>query len=292
MLSVLIPTYNYNIITLVKQVKQQCDVLGILYEIIAADDFSDKEYTLENSIINGLENCRLIENSSNMGRTYTRRLLAETAKYDMLLFLDADVLPVEETFIKDYLPYITEGAPAVFGGYAYTPEPPEKNRILRYKYGKCREEKPVDIRKQNPYGFVFSGNILLRKDVFMENNFNGRGKFYGLDVWFSYSLFRSGVPVIQIDNPIYHLGIEENEVFFKKALDSVATKKQLMESFPEIGMVNPLMKSYRLLKKYRLTAIVKAGFKLTEPLMRKMILKNNPSLFILDIYRLGYLCSL
>jgi glycosyltransferase involved in cell wall biosynthesis len=292
MLSVLIPTYNYRIVTLVKQVKQQCDALGILYEIIAADDFSDNVYTEENRAINSFANCRLIENEHNRGRTYTRRILAQKAQYDMLLFLDADVLPVKETFIKNYLKYAADKAPAVFGGYAYTPEPPEKNRILRYKYGKCREEKPVYIRKQNPYGFVFSGNILLRKDVFMENNFNGEGKFYGLDVWFSYSLFRSGVPVIQIDNPIYHLGIEENEVFFKKALDSVATKKELMESFPEIGMVNPLMKSYRLLQKYRLTAIIKAGFKLTEPLLRKMILKNNPSLFILDIYRLGYLCSL
>ena len=40
MLSILIPTYNYNVYSLVTELKSQADALGIAYEILVQDDAS------------------------------------------------------------------------------------------------------------------------------------------------------------------------------------------------------------------------------------------------------------
>jgi glycosyltransferase involved in cell wall biosynthesis len=62
MLSILIPTYNYDCTHLVSDLHQQADLLGIDYEIIVADDASPISlYKEKNREINALPHCRLIE---------------------------------------------------------------------------------------------------------------------------------------------------------------------------------------------------------------------------------------
>ena len=53
----------------------------------------------ENKKINALDHCSFLENEKNIGRTATRNILAKKAKYDWLLFLDADVIPLNENYI-------------------------------------------------------------------------------------------------------------------------------------------------------------------------------------------------
>ncbi|GGB86522.1 glycosyl transferase [Flavobacterium suaedae] len=292
MLSILIPTYNYSITALVNEVYKQCTQNNIVFEIIAIDDCSTESFLKENRAINMLENSRLLENTKNLGRTLSRKLLAETATFEMLLFLDADVIPVSENFIKDYLLYIENKTEVVLGGYAYTDNPPESDKMLRYMYGKEREEQPASVRNKTPYGYVFSGNILIRKAIFIKYNYAENENFYGMDVYFSYNLYVNDIPVIHIDNPIYHLGLEKNEVFFKKSIEAVAVRHKLLHKTPDIDAVNGLMKYYKKLSKVGLKKVVGIGFKITEPILKRMILKKKPNLFFLDIYRLGYICTL
>ena len=65
MLSVLIPTYNYNCFSLVLELKKQADGLNFDYEIIVQDDCSSL-YIEENSKINSLQNCSFEINSENL----------------------------------------------------------------------------------------------------------------------------------------------------------------------------------------------------------------------------------
>lgn len=290
MLSILIPVYNYNIVPLINELQHQAEKEKIAYEIIAIDDCSDEMFN-ENFISGNLKNCKISSNPVNLGRTQTRKILAEKAAYDMLLFLDADVMPANTDFIKNYIPYIETNSPVVFGGIAYLPENTDPNVSLRHEYGKNREEKPAGERMKNPYG-IFSGNLLIRKDVFMQNNFDGTGNLYGLDNYFCYKLFVNKIPVVHINNPVYHLGLEENTVFFRKALQSVEMRKKMLHDLNGIENINPLLKHYKMLKKYHLTGIVSLGFKIAEPILKKMVLNKKPNLMCLDIYRLGYICSL
>lgn len=77
-----------------------------------------------------------------MGRSKTRELLAEKAKYPYLLFLDADVLPVSTLFVAQYLQHVSEYSILV-GGIKYESEKPASNRYFRWFYGKTREEITV-----------------------------------------------------------------------------------------------------------------------------------------------------
>lgn len=291
MLSILIPTYNYNVYPLVLELHKQCSGCGIAFEIIVFDDGS-KQFLEENQKINSLENCIFKVLEKNVGRSATRNLLAQKAKFDTLLFLDADTIPVQSNFIHNYITILNSQNLVVFGGYRYENTQPKSEKILRYKYGKEREEKSESERNLNPYQFVFSGNILIPKKVFLATNYAGDDSFYGMDVYFAYQLFIKKIEVLHIENPIYHLGMETNLIFFEKSLKAVECRNLFLVNCDQIEKISPLIKHYKKIKRYRLLAIANLFFKITAPVLKKRILNKKPSLFCFDLYRLGYLCSI
>ncbi|MCB0442549.1 MAG: glycosyltransferase [Flavobacterium sp.] len=292
MLSILIPTYNYSVIELVQNLHQQCIACSITFEIICLDDKSAPVFQIETQKVKELTNCYYYTNELNLGRTKTRQLLAEMATFDWVLFLDADVLPEDERFIKRYIAELNNKQTMVFGGYKYKENQPKSYQILRYTYGKDREEKPASFRNKKPYQFVFSGNMLIQKKIFLELNYAENEKFYGMDIYFAYQLYVKKIPIHHIDNAIYHLGLEPNEVFFEKSLQSVVSRKHLLENKKAIEKLNPLLSYYFLIKKFRLLFIARFIFKISEQLLKKNILSEKPNLFLFDLYRLGYICSI
>ena len=291
MLSLLIPTYNYNVVPLVLEIHKQCLECEINFEILVFDDGS-KGFLDENQKINSLDNCRFEVLEKNIGRSAIRNLLAKKAKYDSLLFLDADTIPINSNFIIKYIESINLGHLVIFGGYRYANKKPKDEWILRYKYGKEREEKTDSERNLNPYQFVFSGNLLIEKNIFLATNYAYDNSFYGMDVYFAYQLFIKKITVIHIENPIHHLGLESNKVFFEKSLKAVESRKQFLIDCDQIEKISPLLKQYNNLKKYRLLPLAVFCFRITQPILKKLILNKNPNLHCFDFYRLGYLCSL
>lgn len=291
MLSILIPVYNYDTSQLLQKIHAEAVSLNIPFEIIVIDDKSETSFLEKNKAQAKLLNYRFIENEVNLGRTQTRKKLAEVARYQSLLFLDADTLPVSDDFITNYIKVINK-APVILGGIAYKTHPKDPNTTLRLKYGIERESKPAQIRSLNPYGNILSANLLIDKHVFLENNFSKEANLYGLDIYFAYNLYKKQVAILHIDNPVYHIGLENNEVFFKKSLDAVKSRKDILACKEGIENINSLLKHYKKLKKYRLKGLVSLGFKITEPLLKRKILNSNPNLFCLDLYRLGYICSI
>jgi len=290
MLSILIPAYNYDITPLVQVLHSQCLAANIVFEIVVTDDSPGSASSIKNQSITVLPHCCFFQNDTNLGRTLTRKKLSETARYTTLLFLDADVLPAESDFIKRYLPYINKENVVVMGGYAYKPE--EGQPILRLKYGLSREQKSAAERSKNPFTSVFSGNFLTSKQTFLLNNYPEDNNLYGMDNYFSYSLYKNGVEVIHIDNPIIHLGLEEDNVFFAKCLESVRVRKVLLADKTGVEAINPLLRYYKKLGKLQLRGFVAFSFRLAEPFLKKRILSKDPNLFCLDLYRLGYICTL
>ena len=290
MLSILIPTYNYSVFPLVLELKNQADLLAIPYEVLVLDDASTL-FLNENSKIQELEYCYYLKNEMNIGRTATRNFLAQKAKFNILLFLDSDVLPENKSFLSTYgEAFDNLENKAIFGGYKYVSEVPEDSHSLRYYYGKSREEKEASIRNRNPYGFVFSGNMLIPKDVFLENNYKKAANLYGLDIIFSHQLYNNKIQVTHIDNAIFHLGLEENEVFFNKSLASVKSRKELLSDNKQAAEINSLLRYYQILKKLRLLFFVKTLFKFSERYLKKHIIAKKTNLFYFDLYRLGYIC--
>ena len=120
MLSILIPTFNYDITALVVEVHKQSKSCNIVFEILVFDDASrDLEIKKNNASINTLENTSYTILKSNIGRSAIRNKLAKSAQYSWLLFLDADVMPSSSNFIENYIKLKNSKHEAIFGGFIY-----------------------------------------------------------------------------------------------------------------------------------------------------------------------------
>ncbi|PVW16294.1 glycosyltransferase family 2 protein [Marixanthomonas spongiae] len=291
MLSILIPTYNYDITALVHTLHQQCLAAGIPFEITVRDDgSSNKQIKTSNQTINNLVHCKYTENTKNQGRTATRNKLAAQATYKWLLFLDADVIPASKQFIANYITEIQqETGDVVFGGITYQKHSPKKEQLLRWHYGKHREAKTVAARNKSPY-FIISQNLLIRKDTFQQANVV-KEDFYGLDNLFSSMLKKNNVKVTHINNPVIHLGLEKSTTFITKALKAVETTVHF-EQKNMMTAERPLQKAYLKLKKWHLTKPFCWGIAIFEKPMRRNFLSKKPSLFLFDLYRLYYYAKL
>ena len=291
MISILIPCYNYNIFPLVSELFNQCESAGIEYEIIVIND-GGTDFKNENIKINSFENTTYINNGQNIGRTEARNFLANKATYNWLLFLDADVFPTSSNFIKTYYETITNYHQVIVGGCKYKTESKTDSTILRYKYGIEREQIDAIQRNKNPYTYILSGNLLIKKEIFIENNFSEQTKYYGMDIFFAYKLMSNKISVLHIENRIYHLGLEQNAFFFDKCLLSVKSRQETLLDKPGIEKINSLINYYKKIDKLKMKSIISLFFKLVKPILKRLILSKNPSLFCLDIYRLGYMCTL
>ena len=209
MLSILIPTYNYNIEALVFELHAQSSACNIDFEILCYDDSSTNlEIIASNKTINLLKNTTYKFLDTNIGRSSIRNLLAKDAKFDLLLFLDADVIPVKNNFISEYLAAFTESTQLIFGGVNYQDVKPKNEEMLRWVFGRKREVVPLNERKKSVYLSFLSCNFLIKKEVFNSVNFNEEISLDAHeDLLFSFNLKENDISISHINNPIYHLGL-------------------------------------------------------------------------------------
>ena len=238
------------------------------------------------------ENISFFKSPVNMGRSKTREFLAEKAKYPYLLFLDADVLPVSTLFIPQYLQYASEDSVLV-GGIKYESEKPESKRYFRWFYGKEREEISVENRLKNPYDHFMTGNFLVPKSIFLQFPLHDVITGYGHeDTLLGYKFQQAGIPIRHIDNPVFHLGLEENEVFFAKSKEAVSSLLRLKQ----LGFYVPskILSSYNLLERMNLVTLCAVFY----PVFKSRLLKNYIfsgnifSMFLFDLSRLFSFCTL
>ena len=142
MLSILIPTYNYDVFPLVLELHKQALECGIAFEILVQDDASDA-FLIENQKINSIKNCSFSRNETNLGRGRNINFLAKKAQYNGLLIMDCDTFPTQDNFIQNYISEIKKGEKIVFGGIEYQKEQPNNDQLLRWIYDKTRESLSV-----------------------------------------------------------------------------------------------------------------------------------------------------
>ena len=293
MLSILIPTYNYNVYPLVDNLVNRAIKANIIFEIIVIDDGSSSNLNTSNRNINLLVNCTFIERQTNKGRTQTRQELAEKAQYDWLLFLDADVMPKNNDFLMQYISFTNKSYKAIFGGFAYHEDNYSLDKSLRYTFGKHREEIKAEVRNKHPYKVIISSNFMINKTAFLNLNKFLLKHAYGMDYSFGAALKDKQVPVLHIDNQVYHLQIDTNSDFLKKTQNALQTLKAHKE-FDKLKQSDiSLLKAYHKIKKLGISKLF--GFILkaiNKPIEKHLTSSKLPSLFIFDIYRLGYFCRI
>tara|TARA_R110000868_G_scaffold110649_12_gene299517 strand:+ start:863 stop:1750 length:888 start_codon:yes stop_codon:yes gene_type:complete len=290
MLSILIPVYNYDISNLVREIHQQASESKIKFEIICCEDGSDKYIDENKSTIDSLTYAKSITSKKNLGRTQSRQLLSDASIYNWLLFFDSDVMPKNDTFIKNYIKSISIEYDALYGGFAYENSKPESNYILRWKYGKKFEEVGASKRNSHPYQIVISGNFLIKKDIFKNINAKIKRKSYGLDNYFGILLKQGSIRVKHLNNPVFHLGLDESHIYLAKTEEAIDTLLWLLEKNKVFAHENKLLSVFCFLKKYKLNSIVSYCFKNLSPIMKNNITSSKPNIFLFQFYKIGYMC--
>ena len=288
MLSILIPTYNYDCTQLVRDLHLQTEQLGVDYEIIVADDASPiAEYRERNREINTLPHCRLVELEKNVGRARIRNRLADEARYEWLLFIDSDAEVISDSFIVDYLKYAD--ADVVCGGLCHADALPSPEVSLRYAYEKRADRRrSASFRAQRPYEQFTPFNFMIRRKVFKSIRFDECITEYGHeDTLFGIELGKRRSCIRHIDNPLCHVGLEGNERFLEKtraALRNLALLEDCM-----LGH-SSLLKLYGLLCRLGLDGVIARWFVCREQAITARLMKAAPSLRLFFAYKLGYYC--
>lgn len=290
MLSILIPTYNYDCYDLVLELHRQATELNIEFEIIVADDCSKTELPRLH-FINQLSNCQLIKPQHNLGRAKIRNFLANKSQYNHLLFLDSDSFPAHNNFLKNYIDFIPQNL-TILGGRIYNDAQDEHHTLLT-KYGiiKERNNNPVHISNA-PFT---SPNFLIPKTIFNKIRFNENIKGYGHeDTIFGIELSRLNIPYYRFDNPIIHLQIEDNQTFIHKTNESIQNLYNIYKTrqYPEIQTLSPVLNLYTKIKKFHLTTIFTKIYQNYSNSLLKYCDNKNPNLKLFSLYKLCYLCHI
>lgn len=292
MLSILIPVYNHDVYRLVKSIHDQLISTEYQFEIICLDDASTINYN-NFSKITELSNCNYVLLDQNIGRSAIRNKLVEIAKYECLLFIDSDMLLLNDSYIKKYMSTISD-YDVVYGGISYLNQCNDDNKLLRWKYGIEREALDVNTREHKPYLSAKFCNLLIRKSVFNTIKFDEQIKEYGHeDTLFSIEMAASNLKVLHIDNPLLHDGLEDSISYLEKVDKASKNLRKIQDLHPELLLLNdiPLLKSYLVLKRFNLVILYRSLYSIFKKGIKRNLLSTDPNIRLLDFYKLNSICS-
>ncbi len=285
-LSILIPTYNHDCVRLVHDLHQQasrCD--GLRYEILVSDDGStDRSVVSSLHGLNALPHCRYLRRDINAGRSATRNLLARTAQYDHLLFIDSHMSVISDDYLSRYLSH--PDVPVVYGGYHVREGMREWRSNLRYRYEVARHHViSVEERQSHPYHDFHTSNFMIRRDVMLRHPFDKRFRRYGYeDVFFGRQLEESGIQILHIDNAVGFEVFEHNELFLLKTHEGLQT---LWEMRGELSGYSRLLAKSESLERKHLGGCIRLWHRLFGGIERRNLLSGHPQLWVFNLWRMG-----
>ena len=100
------------------------------------------------------------------------------------------------------------------GYYIWIVLPGDPDKLLRWKYGKKKEQLKASERNKHAHASFSTFNVLIDKSIFSKIRFNEELKQYGHeDTLLGYQLNIAGINVLHIDNGLMHDGVESNQDF-------------------------------------------------------------------------------
>ena len=293
MLSICIPIFNQDVGKLAAELHRQAAGLGTPVEILLLDDGSDEPTKEKNRKLASLHLVKYEELPENIGRSRIRNQLARKAAFPFLLFIDCDMEVKSREYLQQYFRYMEPGR-VVCGGHLYKKMKPEKTRLLHWLAGTCREVKPAEKRRQRPYHSFMTANFMIDKQMMARIGFREDLNGYGHeDTLMGYGLKKAGVPVLHIENPLYHSGLEPTSVFLDKTaegLENLWKSYKLTGKDPVYVNMVTILRTYLTLKKWRLARLLgKFSGWLSGPAERHLQ-SRHPNLRVFDLYKLCVLC--
>lgn len=221
MVSVLIPVFGESVDAQLANLASEVKGLNYPVEIIVCDDASSNPKPPAYSDYKGVE-FRFIQLDKNLGRSRIRNFLGKQAKYEQLIFIDAQCHPIQAKFISTYQIKFDEDIVLV-GGQLFSEEmPSRKDHTLRWLYGTNVEARELKDRVKSPYRSFMANNFSISKKLLAKYPFDEKHMGYGHeDTLFGFQLREYEIDVEHIKNPVRHLVTESNTEFLNKTTEGI-----------------------------------------------------------------------
>lgn len=282
MISILIPVFGEDVTNQVQVLVNEVNTLDYPVEIIVVDDASGAP--IPPKVDTDMVQFEVL--SGNLGRSKIRNYLAEQAKFEILIFIDADCVPHAPNFIANYLKAFTGDTVLVGGQVFQTNRPQGSNQLLRWKYGTRVEARPVEKRKELPYASFMANNFCIGKNLLKEIGFDQNHSGYGHeDTLFGMKLRQQQIPVRHIANEVMHHGLETNTEFLNKTDEAIANLVGLYKNGALDHHVR-LISSYEKLKRMGLAPLLVLGYHIKRPGLRLWLAKTGGNVSGFGLYKL------
>ena len=252
-LSVLIPFYGYDAAPLLTMLDREAGVLNGRVEVILLDD-GNPDPAFAAAAVTAVMAAKLpaqfLSLARNEGRSRGRNRLAAAARADRFLFLDSDMAPDSPDFLSRWLALVDEHDPACAnGGFSLEQATPGREHRLHAALQARAECAPAATRVLAPEKYVYSSNLLVRRDVFETEGFDEAFAGWGWEdvEWGMRVAARYGIT--HIDNPASHLGLDAAEALARKYAQSAANFARVLEKHPAVITTYPSYKVARLLSR-------------------------------------------
>lgn len=291
MISILIPTYNFDCLRLVTDVQQQCEELqaqyghAFDYEILVADDASTDAKLVEKcELIELLPQCQYIRMQENVGRALLCNWLFEQAQFPHLLLIDADAQVVSDDFIARYWE-AKEEAEVIVGGLL-NPLTAPRGCELRFRYERAADAyRTIAYRQAHPYERFTTFNVLFAHHVVEKLPFDPRCVEYGYeDALMGIQLEQKGHSVCHIDNPLLHTGINDSSTFLR---NTEAAMRNLVRLGSPLTERSGVVRLHHRLKQMGVLSLFRAVFRHLRQLLHRQLLSRHPSLLLFSLYKVG-----
>jgi hypothetical protein len=252
-LSVLIPFLRDDPTALLDVLDREAGALAGAVEIVLLDDGTGDAALTQGltAIATSLAlPTRLDSLDANIGRAKGRNRLAAQARGGWLLFLDSDMLPDSAGFLAAYLALIAETSPAVvFGGFSLLQAPPRPEHALHRRMALASDCASVAQRRAAPEKYVYTSNLLVRRDVFEAIGFDEAFSGWGWeDVEWAMRVQRTHA-ILHIDNTATHLGLDPAPAMAAKYEQSAANFARVVKAHLEVVSRYPSYRVARILKR-------------------------------------------
>ena len=285
-LSICIPVKDFDVHPLAELLLLEIRKKNLAVEILLVEDGSTQAGKQLNADLSHEPEVSLFYFETNKGRSAARNFLATQAKGEVLLFIDADSLPISVDFISYYISLVKPHH-ILCGGTHYSALYRNRQTKLHWKYGSCREVSS-SLDKEGE-GFK-SNNFCLYKSVFNTILFNEALTQYGHeDTLFGIIAAKQGISIEFIDNQVIHTGLENNLEFLNKAEQSIQSLSTIVRNRlltdQELLHHFKLIAAYQKLKKYRLLFILRLLLP-SQSLIKKILVWFSGPLVLFDLYKL------
>jgi glycosyltransferase involved in cell wall biosynthesis len=222
-------------------------------EIVTLDDGTGEE-TLAARVAEAVgalrTPARFVRLSANQGRAAGRNRLAAEARGRHLLFLDSDMLPDAPDFLGRWLTLIELEDPAVaFGGFSLDQAPRTRANAVHRALAMRSDCLPVETRRRSPEKYVFTSNLLIRRDIFEAEPFDAAFVGWGWeDVEWAMRVSHHHA-ILHIDNPATHLGLAPAAAMAAKFEQSAANFARVVAAHADIVSAYPSYRVARALKR-------------------------------------------